>query len=210
MFCTRCGCSVNEQMQVCPQCGASLNPQATAEPNRRPQYRKESVNMMANSNTRLIESDEKPVASLKNGIIANIITGEGIQNEEAFITQKRLYYTRTKGFINRRSEHAVIELKDISATKLYNRKNFLFLICSLLGLVAFILAVTRRHPDTGLCSELAGAAVVLFFLFIFSIQKAFSVEYAGGNIRFSVKNYSMDNMHAFQRAIHYYKNHPEQ
>ena len=159
--------------------------------------------------TPFVEADERPVASLENGVIANIITGEGLKTEGILITQKRLYYNFNVGILSKRKQNDVIELKDISATKLKDVCNWWYLIFCIVFVVAFIgiLASGKNSLSVSAISAIPvfAAAVVMLILFFNSIHKSFRVEYAGGHISFDLRGYTMENMLAFQKAVHYYK-----
>ena len=156
-----------------------------------------------------VEADECPVASLENGVIANMITGEGVKTEGIMITQRRLYYNFDVGVLKKRKENDVIELKDISATKLKSECNWWFVVLSFLNLFAVVISFFATNQKRGANYQLIVlfAFFTLFFLvmYFFSIHKSFRVEYAGGCISFNLRGYSLNNMLDFQKAIHFYK-----
>ena len=61
----------------------------------------------------IIDKNERLVFSLKNGNLQNIISGEGVKNETALITDKRLYYSNKTGIVNIVSHEEKVDLEDI-------------------------------------------------------------------------------------------------
>ncbi|MGN0389492.1 MAG: hypothetical protein ACI4L2_01665 [Wujia sp.] len=142
--------------------------------------------------------DERPVATLRNGMVLNLVSGEGFKNEQAILTDKRMYYNHKKGIINKFSTREIVDVKDITGTKIKDSKPYSLLILALLfPLAALIFEDIRGWIYMGLL-----IAAVIIVVFFFTIKKWLIVEYAGGSIRLSVKKYSMKNIIAFQKAIY--------
>ena len=163
--------------------------------------------------SRLVEPDEYVVASLENGLAQNVLKGEGLKKESIFITQKRLYLTRSMGILSKQKVNDVIELRDISATKLLHTCNWWWLAVGILAAVGFCIS-TGLFGGSGFGDKtmkigllIAFAVSMLFFLL--SRNKRFTVEYAGGSISIRLRDYQMKNMLDFQKAIHRYKCRPE-
>ena len=155
-----------------------------------------------------VDPSESAVATLQNGALQNIVSGEGYQDEDAVVTQKRLYYRRKKGILNITHEEDVIDLNDITATKIIARNPYsLLVIAGVLFLFALIGFAGYSRMGNGSISAafLVGTLVyVLYFVVLFFVlkKKYLLVEYAGGRIFFTVKKYRMENVRSFQQAIY--------
>lgn len=143
-----------------------------------------------------VDPDEKIVATLKNGIVKNLISGEGFKNEDAILTDKRMYYNHTNGIINTIRVEEKIDVQDITGTKILDVKPRILIVLAFIAAIAGF-AIGDEAIGIGLIS-----AVVLALIYMFSVKKHLRIEYAGGNINFSVRKYSLKNVQAFQCAIH--------
>lgn len=148
-----------------------------------------------------VEKDEKPVATLSNGLVLNLLSGEGLRNEQAVLTDKHLYYNHREGLINRISTREIINTDDITGTKITDNKPYSLLIWAALIFIGTLITSIQSDDSTAIvCGSIV--AIVMVILFLVLIQKWLLVEYAGGRIRLSVKKYGMNNIIAFQKAIY--------
>ena len=148
-----------------------------------------------------VEKDERPVATLSNGLVLNLLSGEGLRNEQAVLTDKRLYYNHREGLINRISTREIINTDDITGTKITDNKPYSLLIWAALIFIGTLITSIQSDDSTAIvCGSIV--AIVMVILFLVLIQKWLLVEYAGGRIRLSVKKYGMNNIIAFQKAIY--------
>ena len=148
-----------------------------------------------------IEADEVPLISLKNGYAMNLISGESWKNEDAVITNKRLYYSHKVGLINRNSTEEIVDLKDVTGSKIALFNPWALIVLAVIAFVAFIicLASDAEGAVSAMCLIWSAILVIMFFV----IRKAYlRIEYAGGNIHFSVKKYSLEVVREFQRVIY--------
>ncbi|MEJ8752961.1 hypothetical protein [Coprococcus sp. HCN-4056] len=148
-----------------------------------------------------VEKDEKPVATLSNGLVLNLLSGEGLRNEQAVLTDKRLYYNHREGLINRISTREIINTDDITGTKITDNKPYSLLIWAALIFIGTLITSIQLDDSTAIVCGII-VAIVMVILFLVLIQKWLLVEYAGGRIRLSVKKYGMNNIIAFQKAIY--------
>ncbi len=159
--------------------------------------------MLINYKDTLVDSSETLVCSLTNGNLQNIISGEGLKEETAFITNKRLYYNHKVGLLNIKSEMDKIDLEDITGTRIVDYNPILFLV--LAGLFFFIFLIV------GIASLPAMIFVGLIWSIVFIVayvkfhKKFLFIEYAGGNIHFSLIGYSNENIRNFQNSIYLQK-----
>jgi len=156
----------------------------------------------------LVDPSEKIRFSLKNGFLTNAISSEGFINEDAIITDKRLYYNVTSWnlLIKNRTEMK-IDLDDITATTITDSNPYIFLI---IGAILFFALFSIKTMETQFFAVLA--AVISVLEWVMMRKTYFKIEYAGGSsmggmrnngaLYFSVKEYGMDTVRAFQKEIH--------
>ncbi len=189
MICPNCGHNNADGSGFCVECGTKFNaeteqaqatPQATAAP-------------APSANSIFVSEDEYVVATLKNGMALNMISGEGLKTEDAIITNKRLYYNHKTGVINVRSQEEKVNIKDITGTKIANYNPIGILI---LGALVLIVALIAK------LWAMIPAALVFVVVYFLAKKCHLKIEYAGGFIYFSVKKYGMNNIRAFQKAIY--------
>jgi hypothetical protein len=184
-FCFRCGANMAEVMTN----GATQPTQTGA------------VYTSSTGATGFVGSTEGGSFSLKNGRFMNILSGEGFVKEDAIITDRRLYYSARSGLVNINSREEVVDIADITGTKITDFKPYsLFIYAGLVFLIALILnGITHEGWMTMIGLLLAGILVATFFI---AKKSHLRIEYAGGNINFSVKKYGLQNVRAFQRQIY--------
>lgn len=148
-----------------------------------------------------ISGDEHEIAKLSNSAVTNLIAGEGFKSEGAVLTNKRLYYNHKSGIINVRTQEEIVDVKDITGTKIANFNPLLFLILAGLSVIVGIIGAIAGEEAVMI---LAGLAVALVLVAVYFITKKshLRVEYAGGAIYFSVKKYGKENVLKFQKQIH--------
>ena len=148
-----------------------------------------------------VEKGETPVATLSNGMVLNLISGEGLKNEQAVLTDERLYYNHREGLINRISTREIVDAADITGTKITDNKPYSILIVAILILIGSIIGASSADDGSILASGII-VAIIFLITFLVLIKKWLVIEYAGGRIRLSVKKYGMNNIIAFQKAIY--------
>ena len=134
-------------------------------------------------------------------MILNLISGEGLKNEQAVLTDKRLYYNHREGLINRISTREIVDAADITGTKITDNKPYSILIVAILILIGSIIGASSADDGSILASGII-VAIIFLITFLVLIKKWLVIEYAGGRIRLSVKKYGMNNIIAFQKAIY--------
>lgn len=156
----------------------------------------------------LVDPKETIKFSLKNGYLTNVVSAEGFIEEDAIITDKRLYYnvTSLNGLIIHRTEMK-IDLEDITATTITDSDPIIFLF---LGILALVTIIVLKLPGGIMLGLLIALASLVGWLMM--RKTYFKIEYAGGSsmgamrnngaLYFSVKQYGMDTIRAFQREIH--------
>ena len=134
-------------------------------------------------------------------MVLNLISGEGLKNEQAVLTDKRLYYNHREGLINRISTREIVDAADITGTKITDNKPYSILIVAILILIGSIIGASSADDGSILASGII-VAIIFLITFLVLIKKWLLIEYAGGRIRLSVKKYGMNNIIAFQKAIY--------
>jgi len=194
-FCTSCGMELKSGQRFCTRCGAAVNEQSSA-PGSPTEY------TSSTGASGFISLGEGRSFSLKNGWLMNVVSGEGFVKEDAVLTDKRLYYSSSAGIINKNSREEIVNITDITGTKIADYKPYSFIIIAaiafLLGVI--FMAAMRRGTSQGLvCFGVA----VIWLLAFFIVKKSYlRIEYAGGYIGFSVKKYGIKNVREFQRQIY--------
>ena len=61
--------------------------------------------------------DEYVVATLSNGVVRNLMTGDGVMSESIFVTNRRLYYNYNSGIFTKDRVSERVDIKDITGTK---------------------------------------------------------------------------------------------
>ena len=199
--CPKCGTIAADGTRFCKVCGASLAASATPA-QEAPSYNSYSQPQTPPSwDNRLVDPSETIVATLENGRLDNIISGEGILNEDAILTNKRLYYNHKHGIINVVNVQEKVNISDITGTKISDVQQRGLLI--LAGLFLLIGIVFAAASGTGaILPPMLVIAAILVLAFFISMKKHLVIEYAGGKIAFSVKKYNMEKVRAFQNCIH--------
>lgn len=205
--CASCGYENLDNATFCASCGKDLTAQ-NEQPQQTPasEPKADRVNVNPSLNSVFVSNDEYVVATLSNGVVDNIITGEGFKTEDAVLTNKRMYYKHKTGIINIHSQVEVVDVKDITGTKILNRNPFGALIFSILMLIAGVIVFIDANRIEILVSA-ALAAVVLLVIYLIARRSHLRIEYAGGAIYFSVKRYRKSNILNFQKSIYAVKDH---
>ncbi len=151
-----------------------------------------------------VNPNEIPLFSLKNGNMQNWVSGEGIKNEKAVITDKRLYYVNKKGIINVVSNDEKIDLEDITGTKIVERNPIFLLILAALAFLSLLFAGINAGDSEAVILITSGLMSVLVLVALYAClhKKFLYIEYAGGNIHFSLIGYSKENIICFQNTIY--------
>ena len=198
-LCPNCGMTLDDGVSFCIRCGANMAQYSTPyQVDYQPQ---QQVYASSTGASGFVGASEGGSFSLKNGRVMNVISGEGFVKEDAIITDKRIYYSAKSGLINVNSLEEIVNIKDVTGTKIADYKPYSLLILAGIALIGGLIA---KHALYGFLSA-------LIFVIVFFIAKKswLRIDYAGGSIRFSVKKYGLDNVRAFQRQIYTIKDQME-
>ena len=154
-----------------------------------------------------VNAGEGGFYSLRNGGFINVISGEGFVKEDAILTDKRLYYSARSGILEVTSREEIVNISDITGTKIAEYKPYSFLVFAALLFLVFLITMANDYSFSPIFAVLS---IILVVLFIFLKKTFLRIEYAGGNIHFSVKKYGLANVRQFQRQIYIAKEKFEQ
>ena len=204
--CSNCGGMNEDGARFCAICGNTLGatPSVSPVPPMQPNssvYSNVRRDMPVNGirpsvGGRFVDGNEHVVATLENGVMMNIISGEGFRKEDAILTNKRLYYKHKDGIVTITECEEMVDVKDITGTKITSFEPYGILIISGLLFIAGLIA--NSIIGSGL-PILFGFLLAMIGIIVFvSLKKKFlKIEYAGGAIHFSVKKYGMQNIQSF-------------
>ena len=188
-ICPSCGATVNDDSQFCVRCGSSMSA---------PQMNTGKNYTSSTGAKGFVNSQESGSFSLKNGMAMNVLSGEGFVKEDAIITNRRLYYSASSGIINKNSLEAIVDIADITGTKITDYNPYALFIAAALEFLGCVIGIRGAN---GFLFGLIGA-LVFVALFYITKKSHLKIEYAGGSISFSVKKYGLKNVREFQRQIY--------
>lgn len=165
----------------------------------------DSMNYISSTGAQgFVSPDEHVIFSLKNGFGANVIGGEGWHKEDAVLTNKRLYYNDKMGVVNVTVNEDIVDVSDITCAQIMDMKPWGFIIVAILVVIAGIIGGAMAGGGAAAGIIVVALIVAIFNVAIFyALKKAFfEIDFAGGKIRFSVKQYSMEQIRSFQRSIY--------
>lgn len=157
-----------------------------------------------------VDTKEKLIATLENGMALRFFTGEGLTKNQAVLSNKRMYYNHRRGLISDMSSRSSINVKDITGTTV-KRSNplFILIIAGICLLASIIIACSINSSDLSMFVNSGGIvgigfilALVLCWIYVGKKGNYFIVQYAGGNIKLKVKTYSTQEMLNFQKKIY--------
>lgn len=204
MICPFCGANTPDGTQFCQSCGSALNGNQQQSYSQQ-SYNQQSYNQQSQkSNGIFVDPSEYVTATLTNGFAENIISGEGLVKENAYVTNKRVYYNARHGVLNVTDVKNVIDIPDITGTRIISMKHLGLLILGALLFVAGII-VGAASGELAAALPMLSAALVLVLTFFITMKKHLFIDYAGGHISFSVRKYTLQNVVDFQKAIYIQK-----
>lgn len=217
--CMQCNTPNVDNATFCRGCGAALPPavqyntSSMGQPSvtqpflnpvsfqATPQYNQDITQNKEYGKGQFVSSNEVVVATLSNGFVDNILSGEGFHHEDAVLTDKRLYYNHFSGIINITKMEEKVDVKDITGTKILSINHIGLLI---LAAIIFFTGVLLTNIFGSFAFIIVFSLLSINFIIIYfiTLKKHLRIEYAGGYILFSVRRYGMANIQAFQKSIH--------
>ncbi len=205
MLCPNCGHNNADESAFCLQCGSKLNAETESAQPANPAN--PSAEQKKSKKDIFVSEDEYAVATLKNGMAVHLITGEGLFGEKAIVSNKRVYYRNLKLNLsiglsakaiaanNSNSGDFVVDIKDVTGTRITQNNPWGFLILAAICLIAGI-ALLSTAP------YLILFALIFVGVYLLLKKTTLEVQYAGGVIPFNLRGYSMKNIRAFRNAIY--------
>lgn len=148
--------------------------------------------------------DEYVVATLSNGVVRNLMTGDGVMSESIFVTNRRLYYNYNSGIFTKNRASDRVDIKDITGTKVNDFSPNLLLVLAVIAIIGTMFFGGQVVIIIGI-----PAAVVFLIIWAASRKQELLIQYAGGHIAMNVQGYSRKQVMKFQSIIHALKDQVE-
>lgn len=148
--------------------------------------------------------DEYVVATLSNGVVRNLMTGDGVMSESIFVTNRRLYYNYNSGIFTKDRASDRVDIKDITGTKVNDFSPNLLLVLAVIAIIGAMFLGGLGVIIIGI-----GVAAVFFIIWAASRKQELLIQYAGGHIAMNVQGYSRKQVMKFQSIIHALKDQVE-
>lgn len=148
--------------------------------------------------------DEYVVATLSNGVVRNLMTGDGVMSESIFVTNRRLYYNYNSGIFTKDRVSERVDIKDITGTKVRAFSPNLLLVLAVIAIIGTMFFGGQVVIIIGI-----PAAVVFLIIWAASRKQELLIQYAGGHIAMNVQGYSRKQVLKFQSIIHALKDQVE-
>ena len=147
--------------------------------------------------------DESLIMKIGSGYVENFLSGVGMRNNTAILTNKRVYYSG-KSYasfgigVKRCKAVQSVDLKDITGTGIY----------SVFNLALMIIGIIIADVSLVLMLKIYGAFLIpliigLLFIVIpfFTARTMLRIDYAGGYIAINMRKFSRAECTAFQKAV---------
>lgn len=148
--------------------------------------------------------DEYVVATLSNGVVRNLMTGDGVMSESIFVTNRRLYYNHNSGIFTKDRVSERVDIKDITGTKVRAFSPNLLLVLAVIAIIGTMFFGGQVVIIIGI-----PAAVVFLIIWAASRKQELLIQYAGGHIAMNVQGYSRKQVMKFQSIIYALKDQVE-
>lgn len=197
--CTYCGNNNLDEATLCASCGKELVA--------------ENAQVQTNNSAGAQQNGKVNVNSSKNGVfvsddeyVVSTLSGKNLETENVVLTNKRLYYNYTvSSILSRCSQNEIVNVEDITGSKIANTNPVVALIIAVLALVVGIFMAIANEDVEMLCIICLPVAVIFSLIYLFLRRAHLKIEYAGGSISFLVKKYKKEKVKAFQKSIYIVK-----
>lgn len=200
-ICSKCGAENMDNINFCRSCGANFHEQignieiAGYEQNYAP-------NNNLNSNVPNNYESEKTAYSLAAGGFVGYNSLNEILENDAIITNKRLYFNITKGVFNKYTSHEIVDLEDITGTKIIMFSPLLIIIFGVLSAIIEFLAV-GSESENQFSALIIGAFIIIVAIvtYLAARRRSVRIEYAGGRIDIDASDLNESQVKNFQNQI---------
>jgi len=170
----------------------------------------------------LTVAEENHIASMSSSKLDNFLRGEGFRKEDVILTSKRLVYIYEKGLLNSEVGRSIVDVREVTGTKVVKSNRWWLLIFGglflLLGII-FSLAKGKSidHSDMNILNfmfdmeaysalNIIGRhmicwAIIFAIVYFFTYGRHLRVEYPGGVVNLTLKKYSYQEILDLQDAI---------
>lgn len=174
-----------------------------------------------------VDKDEQGIAGVGRGYAANMLQTGELENNSIVVTNKRIYFNGEMlcidGIKSRKvHESKVVDLKDVTGTSVSVRSDVKFILGWILavlgvGIIGFIVLLDMDPSIALFNTKVNGVEgnIIIACLYLASIigvilllkagKSSLTVEYAGGNIRFSLNGIGGLDIEEFAKAVRWAK-----
>lgn len=149
--------------------------------------------------------DERLIMSIGSGYMENFLSGMGLMNNSAAVTNKRVYY-KGKSFssfgmgVKRCKAVQSVDLKDITGIGIYSMFNLALLIFGIILILVGIILPCYGSPGYFWGPSL-GFGVLFFIIALITMRTVLRIDYAGGFIALNMRKFSRGECTNFHKAI---------
>lgn len=152
--------------------------------------------------------DEELIMKIGSGYAENFMSGAGLVNNAALLTNKRVYYSgkcyASFGIgVKRCKAVQSVDLKDITGTGIYSVFNVAMLVIGIVLALASLVMFIVFPLSYGLYFKLPPMVIGILFIAIslLTARTMLRIDYAGGYIALNMRKFSRAECTAFQKAV---------
>lgn len=228
MFCSKCGKQLDEGTLFCPDCGEKVEKDINfsdvtnyagqkvqqvsaglqSQVQNFQQAQKEDVESRKIKDVQelFVNETEQQKAVIGGGYLSNMLSSGILGKGFGVLTDHRLYYRgkcfyKVGGHYMKTDEDCIIDLKDISSTGFTYTRRLWLLILAIISFVVFCF-IGAIIEDAGVIMFGFVPFCVLALYYAVTTLSIYTVTYAGGNLSINVSFYKVDEIKAFDKALH--------
>lgn len=208
MFCPDCGTQLPDDARVCSQCGTNLIGGAPISSAPARAYAPNPAPMPSSGKgiaDMIVDANERTIASIGSGYIANTLRGGGLSKGQSLLTDKRIYfqgkcYTNTNGHYTATHEERTVDLTDVSSSGFIYTTHLIWLI---LGVLAIVLGIALGISEGTAAISAIGIIAGLVFLFFYWFFRftVYEVTFAGGSTALRLVGNTVKEAKTFDKQL---------